>query len=175
MKNRIHTAQQRAALAVNRELVLLYWQIGQDILARQAARLASSCELGMASHLTHPPVQVLLQVSPGLEGVARHGVALDVAHAAFVLALGVGTVGGAGHGPESPVMCQCPEPIIEDHLSAGCVVVLHQRPGVIDQDLPGNTPEVLQRRLDPAKSGRLVLVREGLHEDAPTMAQCGDN
>lgn len=36
LKPRIHTAQQRAALAVNRELVLLYWQIGRDILARQA-------------------------------------------------------------------------------------------------------------------------------------------
>ena len=36
LKTRIHTAQQRAALAVNRELVLLYWQIGGDILERQA-------------------------------------------------------------------------------------------------------------------------------------------
>ncbi|MGB3290765.1 MAG: PDDEXK nuclease domain-containing protein [Burkholderiaceae bacterium] len=36
LKARIHTAQQRAALAVNRELVLLYWQIGRDILVRQA-------------------------------------------------------------------------------------------------------------------------------------------
>ncbi|MCK9609305.1 MAG: PDDEXK nuclease domain-containing protein [Methylomonas sp.] len=35
LKSRIHSAQQRAALAVNRELVLLYWQIGQDILTRQ--------------------------------------------------------------------------------------------------------------------------------------------
>jgi predicted nuclease of restriction endonuclease-like (RecB) superfamily len=36
LKGRIQTAQQRAALAVNRELVGLYWQIGRDILARQA-------------------------------------------------------------------------------------------------------------------------------------------
>ena len=36
LKGRIHTAQQHATLAVNRELVLLYWQIGRDILARQA-------------------------------------------------------------------------------------------------------------------------------------------
>lgn len=36
LKNRIHGAQQRATLAVNRELVLLYWQIGRDILDRQA-------------------------------------------------------------------------------------------------------------------------------------------
>ena len=36
LKGRIHSAQQRAALAVNHELVGLYWQIGRDILARQA-------------------------------------------------------------------------------------------------------------------------------------------
>lgn len=36
LKTRIHTAQQRAALAVNRELVMLYWHIGRDILTRQA-------------------------------------------------------------------------------------------------------------------------------------------
>jgi predicted nuclease of restriction endonuclease-like (RecB) superfamily len=36
LKSRIHNAQQRAALAVNRELVLLYWQIGRDILERQS-------------------------------------------------------------------------------------------------------------------------------------------
>ncbi|MNF39558.1 hypothetical protein D3C85_356030 [compost metagenome] len=36
LKGRIHNAQQRATLAVNRELVLLYWQIGKDILTRQA-------------------------------------------------------------------------------------------------------------------------------------------
>jgi len=35
LKARIQSAQQRAALAVNRELVLLYWQIGRDILERQ--------------------------------------------------------------------------------------------------------------------------------------------
>lgn len=36
LKSRIHNAQQRATLAVNRELVYLYWQIGKDILIRQA-------------------------------------------------------------------------------------------------------------------------------------------
>jgi predicted nuclease of restriction endonuclease-like (RecB) superfamily len=35
LKARIHNAQQRATLAVNRELVLLYWQIGRGILERQ--------------------------------------------------------------------------------------------------------------------------------------------
>lgn len=36
LKQRIHTAQQRATLAVNRELVGLYWSIGSEILTRQA-------------------------------------------------------------------------------------------------------------------------------------------
>jgi len=35
LKDRIRTAQVRAALAVNKELVLLYWQIGKEILERQ--------------------------------------------------------------------------------------------------------------------------------------------
>ncbi len=38
LKTRIHRAQQRAARAVNHELVLLYWQIGSDIVARQHAQ-----------------------------------------------------------------------------------------------------------------------------------------
>lgn len=35
LKSRIRSAQVRAALSVNRELVLLYWQIGKSILQRQ--------------------------------------------------------------------------------------------------------------------------------------------
>lgn len=50
LKERIRSAQLRAALAVNQELILLYWQIGRDILlkeqeqgwgAKVVARLAS--------------------------------------------------------------------------------------------------------------------------------------
>src|SRR4051812_38686909 len=35
LKERIRSAQVRAALSVNQELVLLYWSIGRDILSRQ--------------------------------------------------------------------------------------------------------------------------------------------
>ena len=35
LKERIRQARFRSSLAVNRELILLYWQIGNDILARQ--------------------------------------------------------------------------------------------------------------------------------------------
>ncbi len=36
LKERVRTARVRAALSANRELVLLYWSIGRDILGRQA-------------------------------------------------------------------------------------------------------------------------------------------
>ncbi len=35
LKQRIRSAQLRATLAVNREMLLLYWRTGRDILARQ--------------------------------------------------------------------------------------------------------------------------------------------
>ncbi len=38
LKGRILQAQVRAVMSVNRELVLLYWQIGRDILNRQQQR-----------------------------------------------------------------------------------------------------------------------------------------
>lgn len=36
LKKRIGTARLKAALAVNQELILLYWQIGTEILAKQS-------------------------------------------------------------------------------------------------------------------------------------------
>ena len=35
LKERIRSAQVRAVLTVNRDLILLYWSIGHDILVRQ--------------------------------------------------------------------------------------------------------------------------------------------
>ena len=37
LKQRISAARVKAALAVNKELILLYWEIGCDILQRQQA------------------------------------------------------------------------------------------------------------------------------------------
>ena len=36
LKERIRTARLQAALAVNQELILLYWGIGREIMERQA-------------------------------------------------------------------------------------------------------------------------------------------
>ena len=64
LKARIHTAQQSAALAVNRELVLLYWQIGQDILARQAAQ-------GWGAKVIERLSQDLRSAFPEMKGFSR--------------------------------------------------------------------------------------------------------
>ncbi len=64
LKTRIHTAQQRAALAVNRELVLLYWQIGQDILARQAVQ-------GWGAKVIERLSQDLRTAFPEMKGFSR--------------------------------------------------------------------------------------------------------
>lgn len=38
LKSRIHLAQQRATLNVNRELITLYWELGKEILRRQSSQ-----------------------------------------------------------------------------------------------------------------------------------------
>ena len=64
LKARIHTAQQRAVLAVNRELVLLYWQIGRDILTRQA-------EQGWGAKVIERLAQDLRAAFPDMKGFSR--------------------------------------------------------------------------------------------------------
>ena len=64
LKTRIHSAQQRATLAVNRELVLLYWQIGQDILARQNRE-------GWGSKVIERLAQDLRNAFPEMKGFSR--------------------------------------------------------------------------------------------------------
>jgi predicted nuclease of restriction endonuclease-like (RecB) superfamily len=64
LKTRIHSAQQRATLAVNRELVLLYWQIGRDIRTRQA-------EQGWGAKVIERLSQDLRAAFPEMKGFSR--------------------------------------------------------------------------------------------------------
>lgn len=50
LKVRIRAAQQRAARAVDTELIVLYWQVGRDILERQAAQGWGSKVVDRLSH-----------------------------------------------------------------------------------------------------------------------------
>lgn len=64
LKTRIHTAQQRATLSVNRELVRLYWQIGRDILARQGRE-------GWGAKVIERLAQDLRNAFPDMKGFSR--------------------------------------------------------------------------------------------------------
>jgi integrase len=61
LRTRIRSAQVRAALAVNRELVLLYWSIGKDILARQGME-------GWGGRVIDQLAHDLQNEFPGVEG-----------------------------------------------------------------------------------------------------------
>lgn len=61
LKERIRTAQLRASLAVNREMLLLYWRTGRDILARQK-------EHGWGAKVIDRLSQDLRRELPGVEG-----------------------------------------------------------------------------------------------------------
>lgn len=64
LKDRIRTAQVRAAVSVNRELVLLYWQIGQRIRAAQATR-------GWGAQVIRKLSADLTHAFPGTKGFSR--------------------------------------------------------------------------------------------------------
>ena len=64
IKERIRTAQVRAALAVNRELVLLYWGIGKEILARQQ-------EEGWGTRVIERLAKDLRSAFPQMKGLSR--------------------------------------------------------------------------------------------------------
>ncbi len=64
LKGRIHHAQQSASLAVNRELVLLYWQIGTDILTRQASQ-------GWGAKVIERLAHDLREAFPEMKGFSR--------------------------------------------------------------------------------------------------------
>jgi predicted nuclease of restriction endonuclease-like (RecB) superfamily len=63
LKQRIQTAQLRAALSVNRELVLLYWGIGREILGRQK-------QDGWGSRVIERLASDLRSAFPGLQGLS---------------------------------------------------------------------------------------------------------
>ena len=60
---RIAQAQRSATLAVNRELILLYWQVGRDIVARQAA-------FGWGGSIIDRLARDLALEAPGMEGLS---------------------------------------------------------------------------------------------------------
>ncbi len=64
LKQRIQKAQQQAVLAVNRELVLLYWHIGREILERQHAQ-------GWGAKVIDQLARDLTAAFPDMKGFSR--------------------------------------------------------------------------------------------------------
>src|SRR4051812_42025280 len=64
LKERIRTAQLRASLAVNRELIELYWQTGSDIVERQKVHRWGNAVLDRLG-------EDLQRTFPGLSGFSR--------------------------------------------------------------------------------------------------------
>jgi len=64
LKADIRTTQQRSVLAVNQELIKLYWRIGKDILERQE-------QLGWGSKVIEQLANDLRQAFPELKGFSR--------------------------------------------------------------------------------------------------------
>ena len=67
LKDRIRTAQLRAAVAVNRELIELYWQIGQSIVDRQRSD-------GWGKSVVERLAQDLQAEFPGMSGFSPRNV-----------------------------------------------------------------------------------------------------
>ena len=64
LKKRIRSAQVKAVLAVNKELILLYWQIGREVLARQQAE-------GWGGKVIERLAQDLKREFPDMKGFSR--------------------------------------------------------------------------------------------------------
>jgi predicted nuclease of restriction endonuclease-like (RecB) superfamily len=64
LKDRIQNAQVKAALSVNREMILLYWNVGRDILARQESE-------GWGTKVIERLAQDLRHEFPQMTGLSR--------------------------------------------------------------------------------------------------------
>lgn len=64
LKEQIRTSRVKASLAVNKELVMLYWRIGKEILERQAAQ-------GWGTKVIEQLARDLKSEFPDMEGLSR--------------------------------------------------------------------------------------------------------
>jgi len=133
--------------------------------------LAGSAVHPLVSDLTHPPIEMPLQRRPADEVVPGNGVALDVADAALVLAFGPGSVGHAGARMKAPIMGKGQQPLVEPHLASGRVMIIHQRPRIVEQHLPRYPGKALERPLHAVEPRRLPLVPKGADKRTSRVAQ----
>jgi hypothetical protein len=66
------------------------------------------------------------------------------------------------------------EALVEPDLAGLAVVLVNQRPGVVDEQLARRAAEVAPCAFNASQPGTLALVQEHFHVAAPRVAQRGD-
>jgi hypothetical protein len=124
--------------------------------------------------LAAPRRQVGLELRPAAEASAGDRVLLHIADAALVLPLAAGAVGRTGARPEAPVSGEGVQLRVEPDLARRRVMVLDERPGVVEQDLGGNAAEVQEGALDAFEPVGLSLPQRRSNVDPSRVAERGD-
>jgi hypothetical protein len=167
----LHPAHQFAQLTERRATVELLQCRGLFALEAQQRCFAGGAVNPAVGDFAHPPLQMRLKRCPACQVMAGNGIALDVADAAFVFALGARPIRRTGPGPEPPVLRKGVQPRAKPYLAGARVVVIDQRPWVVEQHLPRHSAKALERPLQAVKPGRLPLVPKGLYIGPPRITQ----
>ncbi len=134
-------------------------------------RLTGRAMHPLIGDLPRPAFQMSLEGGEALEAAAGDGVALHVADAALVLALGSRPIRGAGPNLKAPVPCEGMELGVQHHLAAGRIVAQDQRTGVVEQHLRRDTAEGRKGALHSGEPVLLALAQKGPHMEAPRVAE----
>lgn len=133
IKDRVRSAQLRAHLAVNRELVLLYWQIGRDIVSRQKLE-------GWGKSVIERLAADIQREFPGIEGFSplnlwrMRGFYLAYTEVDKILSQPVTELGSTAHHSSKTI-------ILSQAVTESTATALKQNLAQAAQDLP--PPEVL--------------------------------
>ena len=170
---RLHLADQIAQLAERRSSAerTKRASLGSKARHRQFAGRAVQALVG---NLAGPLIEVRLERCPTGEPPPGDGVALDVADPALILALGPRPIRRARFRREPPVVGKGMEPGVEPDLPGRRVMVLHQRPGVVEQNLRRHAAEPQERTLHPLEPVHLALAQRGSDMHPPRVAERGD-
>jgi hypothetical protein len=118
---------------------------------------------------------------PIVKGMAGYGIALDVTDAALVprvkpegklLPLVRARYGAQACGRKPPIAREGVQTLVETDFAGGCIMMLHQRPRIVEQHLSRHFAKPPERALHAVEPGRLPLVPEGSHNRPPRIAQC---
>lgn len=111
-------------------------------------RFAGRTVTPRVGHLAQPPGNMPLECGHAGKAVPGQCIVLHVTNAALILARRPRPIRGTGTRPETPVAGEGVQPIVKNDLTRCSVMVLDQRPCVVDQHLRRRPAEVSERSLD---------------------------